>query len=162
MVLLMHAVLREARKKDMPLIKKFTVETGWKGIPESQRTLLDREKWNRHMVEVFENFYKRENSKIFVAEDEGQAFVGYVFVGESSDMMTGLGNFGFIYDIFVEEQSRGMGIGKMLLERAESYCREKSYSRIALMVSTANDSAIRLYNRMGFKSEQMYMGKELK
>jgi ribosomal protein S18 acetylase RimI-like enzyme len=162
MVLLMHVVLREAKKKDVPLIEKFTVETGWKGIPESQRTLLNREKWNRHMVEVFEDFYKRENSRIFVAEDEVQAFVGYVFVGESSDMLTGLGNFGFIYDIFVEEKFRGKGIGKMLLERAESHCREKSYSRIALMVATVNDSAISLYNRMGFKPEQMYMGKELK
>jgi ribosomal protein S18 acetylase RimI-like enzyme len=127
MVLLMHVILRKARKKDMPLIEKFTIETGWKGIPESQRTLLDREKWNRHMVEVFEDFYKRENSRIFVAEDEGQAFVGYVFVGESNDMLTGLWNFGFIYEIFVEEKSGGKGIGKMLLERAESYCREKTF-----------------------------------
>jgi hypothetical protein len=30
------------------------------------------------------------------------------------------------------------------------------------MVATVNDFAIGLYNRMGFKPEQMYMGKELK
>jgi ribosomal protein S18 acetylase RimI-like enzyme len=143
------------------MIKKFTVETGWAGIPESQRTFLDREKWNKHMVEVFENFYDKENSQISVAEDEKDRFVGYLFVGENRDMMTGL-SFGFIYDIFVEEKSRGKGIGKMLLEKAESYCREKGFSRIALMVAAANDSAMRLYNRMGFKPEQMYLGKELK
>jgi ribosomal protein S18 acetylase RimI-like enzyme len=161
MVLSMHIILREAREKDMSLVKKFTVETGWKGIPESQKALLDREEWNKHMTEVFEILYKRESSEIFVAEDERHAFVGYLFVGESSDMMTGL-NYGFIYDIFVEEKSRRKGIGKMLLEKAEGYCREKGYSKIALMVATVNDPATKLYYRLGFKPEHTYMGKELK
>jgi len=153
-------VIREARKTDMPLIRKFTVETGWKSIPETQRRRLDRKKWSKHMAEVFENLSKRESSKIFVAEDESQAFLGYLFVGESGDTMTGE-NYGFVYDIFVEEKSRGKGIGKILMEKAESYCRKNGYSRISLMVSTYNEPAIRLYTRMGFKREQTYMGKEL-
>jgi ribosomal protein S18 acetylase RimI-like enzyme len=161
MVLSMNIVLREARENDIPLMKKFTVETGWKSIPEGQKAFLDREKWNKHMIEVFERLYNRENSMIFVAEDEGHAFVGYLFVGESSDMMTGL-RYGFIYDIFVEEKSRRKGIGKILLEKAESYCREKGYSKIALMVATINDPATKLYCRLGFKPEHLYMGKELK
>ena len=156
----MYIVLRDAKETDMPLVERLTVETGWKGIPETQRKLLNREKWNKHMVEVFENISKRKNSEIFIAEDEQHGFIGYLFVGESGDMMTGL-SFGFIYDIFVEEKSRGRGIGKLLLEKAEDYCRSKGYSRIALMVSTANDSAIGLYTGTGFKPEQMYMAKEL-
>jgi ribosomal protein S18 acetylase RimI-like enzyme len=160
-VVLTRIVLRDATETDMSMIQKFTVETGWAGIPESERKLLDREKWKEHMIEVFENFSRRENSEIFVAEDERHRFVGYLFVGESRDMMTGL-SFGFVYDIFVEEKSRGKGIGKMLMEKAESHCREKGFSRVALSVSAANDSAIRLYNRMGFKPEHMILGKELK
>ena len=160
-VVLTRIVFRDAKESDMPMIRKFTVETGWASIPESLRTYLDREKWNKHMVEVFENIHNRENSEIFVAEGERDRFVGYLFVGESRDMMTGL-TFGFIYDIFVEEKSRGKRIGKMLMEKAESYCREKGFSRIALHVSAANDSAMRLYHRMGFRPEQMYLGKELK
>lgn len=156
----MHIVLREAKENDMPLVEKLTVETGWKSIPETQRVLLDREKWNKHMMEVFESFSKRESSEVFIAEDEQHVFIGYVFVGESGDMMTGL-SFGFIYDMFVEEKSRGKGIGKLLLEKAENHCRRKGYSRIALMVSATNDSAIRLYTGTGFKPEQMYMTKEL-
>jgi len=158
---LTRIVVRDAKESDMPMIKKLTVETGWAGIPESQRTRLDREKWNEHMVEVFENFYERENSEIFVAEDASGGFVGYLFVGESRDMMTGL-RFGFVYDIFVEEKSRGKGIGKMLMEKAESYCRDKGFSRIALNVSAANDAAIGLYKKMSFKPEHMILGKELK
>jgi ribosomal protein S18 acetylase RimI-like enzyme len=156
----MHVVLRKAKETDMSLVEKFTVETGWKGIPETQRMLLNKEEWNKHMVEVFKNFSRRENSEILIAEDEQHRFIGYLFVGESDDMMTGL-SFGFIYDIFVEEKFRGKGIGKLLLEKAENYCRRKGYSRIALMVSATNNSAIRLYTKSGFRPEQMYMAKEL-
>jgi hypothetical protein len=98
----MHLVLREAKETDMPLVERLAVETGWKGIPETQRKLLNREKWDKHMVEVFEDISKGKNSEIFIAEDEQHGFIGYLFVGESGDMMTGL-SFGFIYDIFVKK-----------------------------------------------------------
>jgi hypothetical protein len=73
MVVSMDTVLREARETDMPLVKKLTVETGWRGIPQRQRMLLDREKWNKHVMEVFENFSKREGSEIFIARMSGLA-----------------------------------------------------------------------------------------
>jgi ribosomal protein S18 acetylase RimI-like enzyme len=156
----MRVVFRNARKSDIPLIRKFTVETGWKGITGEEQKRLDRQKWNKHMEKVFENTAKRKGSRIFVAEDEHRAFLGYLFVGESGNMMTGE-TYGFIYDIFVKEEFRGKGIGKMLVEKAENYCREKGYSRLSLMVSTSNQRAINLYTRMGLRPEQIYMGKEL-
>ena len=156
----MHIILRRVKKTDIPLIKKFTEETGWKSIPESQRRTLDREKWSKHIEEVFENTFKRESSEIFVAEDESRAFLGYLFVGEGSNLMTGTSQ-GFIYDIFVKEEFRGKGIGTVLMEKAESRCQERGYSRIGLMVSPDNQLAIKLYTKMGFKTEQMFMEKEL-
>ena len=54
-----------------------------------------------------------------------------------------------------------MGIGELLLEKAEDYCRKKGYSRIALVVSAANQSAMRLYTKSGYKPEQVYVAKEL-
>ena len=159
--LLMRVVFRKTKTTDLPLIKKFTVETGWKDIPERQRRSLNQEKWSRHMEEVFENFARRENSKILIAEDENHVFLGYLFVGEGTDSMTGTTH-GFIYDIFVTEAHRDKGIGKTLMKKAESYCREKKYPRILLMVSAENLPAIHLYAKMGFKTEHMYMGKELR
>lgn len=156
----MRVTFREAKKTDLSLIKKFTVETGWKSIPESQRKNLDRETWSKHMVKAFESFFKREKSQIFVAENENHAFLGYLFVGETTDTMIGQ-SYGFIYDIYVKKEFRGKGIGKTLMEKAETHCRERGYSKISLMVSTSNQPAIRLYNRMGFKAEQMFMGKQI-
>ena len=156
----MHVVFRNARKSDIPLIKKFTVETGWKGITKEEQRRLDREKWSKHMEKVFENIARRKGSRIFVAEDEDHSFLGYLFVGESGNMMTGE-TYGFIYDIYVKEEFRGKGIGTMLMEKAENYCREKKYPRLSLMVSADNQRAVNLYAKMGLKPEQTYMSKEL-
>ena len=158
----MDVTIREARETDLELVRKYTVETAWTDFSETERKELekDKERWVRHLLEGFERLSKRENHKIFVAEDESHTFLGYLWVGESGNMMTGL-KFGFVYDIFVKHEFRGKGIGKILLEKAESYCREKGYSRLLLMVAVKNETAIRLYDSMGFKPEQTYMAKEL-
>jgi ribosomal protein S18 acetylase RimI-like enzyme len=156
----MDVTIREAKETDLQLVRKYTVETGWTSLSESERKELDKEKWTKHLLELFEKLSKKVTDKIFVAEDESHAFLGYLCVGEGSNMMTGLKH-GYIYDIFVKKEFRGKGIGKILLEKAESHCREKSYSRILLMVHVNNANAIGLYNKMGFKAEQMYMEKAL-
>lgn len=156
----MNVTFREARETDLQLVRKYTVETGWASLSESDRGELDKETWTKHMLKLFENLSKRETDKVFVVEDDSHAFLGYLWVGESNNMMTGKKQ-GFIYDIFVGREFRGKGIGKKLLEKAVDFCRERGYSRILLMVSASNETAVRLYDRMGFKAEQTYMGKVL-
>ena len=152
--------IREAKETDLQLVREYTVETAWRTFSESERKELDREKWTKHILEGFERLSKRETDRIFVAENESHAFLGYLWVGEGSNMMTGLKH-GYVYDIFVKKEFRKKGIGRILLEKAEDYCREKGYSRILLMVSADNANAIGLYNKIGFKKEQIYMGKAL-
>ena len=156
----MDVTIREAKETDLRIVRKYTVETAWATFSESERKQLDKEKWTKHILDGFERLSKRETDKIFVAEDEKHAFLGYLWVGEGRNMMTGLKHC-YVYDVFVKEEFRGKGIGRILLDKAESYCREKCYSRILLMVSVSNEVAIRLYDKMGFKAEQTYMAKGL-
>ena len=157
----MDVIIREAKETDLQLVRKYTVETGWTTVlSENERKQLDKEKWTKHILEGFERLSKRETDRIFVAEDESHTFLGYLWIGEGSNMMTGLKH-GYVYDVFVKEEFRGRGIGKMLLEKAESYCRKRGYSRILLMVSVSNQAAISLYDNIGFKAEQTYMAKVL-
>jgi len=156
----MDVTIREAKETDLQLVRKHTVETAWTSISENERKELDKEKWTKHILELFEKLSKRETDKIFVAEDKSHTFLGYLWVGEGSNMMTGLKH-GHVYDIFVKKGFRGKGLGRTLLEKAQSYCREKGYSRIRLMVYVNNANAIGLYNKMGFKTEQMHMEKAL-
>jgi ribosomal protein S18 acetylase RimI-like enzyme len=156
----MDVTIREAKESDLQLVREYGVETGWASLSESERGELDKDEWAKHMEELFKKLFDRETHRIFVAENESQVFLGYVWVGEGSNMMTGKRH-GFIYDIFVEKEFRGKGVGRTLLEKAESFCREKGYSRILLMVSVSNEVAAKLYGKMGFKIERVYMGKVL-
>ena len=53
-----------------------------------------------------------------------------------------------IMNIFVNEENRKQGIGTSLMEEM---FKNEEYSRIMLEVNENNDSAIRLYNKLGFK-----------
>jgi hypothetical protein len=101
----MDVTIREAKETDLNLVRKYTVETAWTVFSENERKELDKEKWTKHILEGFEKLSKRETDRIFVAEDESHTFVGYLWVGEGSNMMTGLRH-GFVYDIFVREEFR--------------------------------------------------------
>jgi ribosomal protein S18 acetylase RimI-like enzyme len=157
----MNVTIREAKETDLQLVRKFTVETCWTTVlSENERKQLDKEKWTKNILEGFEKLSKRETDRIFVAEDETHVFLGYLWIGEGNNMMTGLKH-GYVYGVFVKEEFREKGIGRKLMEKAESYCRERGYSRILLMVSVGNQAAISLYDNIGFKAEQTYMAKVL-
>jgi ribosomal protein S18 acetylase RimI-like enzyme len=156
----MNIHLGEAKATDMLLVKKMFVETSWDYVPETQKKLLDREKWNMNVIEDYENILREENTEVFIAKDEHRKYAGHLIVGQIRGMITKL-TFGYIYDIFVEEKFRGKGMGKLLLEKAKDYCRKKGHSRIALSVSATNDSAIKLYRRNGYKPERISMAKEI-
>lgn len=92
----MDVTFREAKDADLELVRKYAVETGWASLSESERKELDKERFAKSILGVVERLSKKETDMIFVAEDEWHAFVGYLWVGESSNMMTGLKH-GFIW-----------------------------------------------------------------
>ncbi|MBL8906227.1 MAG: GNAT family N-acetyltransferase [Rhizobiales bacterium] len=57
----------------------------------------------------------------------------------------------FLMAIGVYPEFRREGLGSMLLESAIGEAREAGVERISLTVSTANDDALRLYQRNGFR-----------
>lgn len=151
---------RRAKAAEMALVKEISIKAVWERFSTEQRRELDKETWSRRMGELFDMMVKKESHEVFVAEDDDQALLGYVWIGESSNPMTGT-NHGYIYDIFVKEEQRRKGIGMRLMEKAEQYCRETGYHEMLLMVAVNNHPAQRLYAKQGFKAEQMYMLKRL-
>ncbi len=151
---------RRAKDVEIALVKEISIRTAWERFSDEQRRELDKETWSRRMGELFDMMVKKESHEVFVAEDEKQAFLGYVWVGEGSNPMTGTKH-GYIYDVFVKEGLRRKGIGVMLMEKAERYCRETGYHEMLLLVAINNQPAQKLYVKQGFKAEQTYMLKRL-
>lgn len=73
----------------------------------------------------------------------GTALVGTVMVGHD-------GHRGWVYYLAVAEAERGAGLGRRLMEAAESWLREHGAVKLQLMVRETNDQVIGFYDRLGY------------
>jgi ribosomal protein S18 acetylase RimI-like enzyme len=60
-----------------------------------------------------------------------------------------------VHDVVVLASHRGRRIGQTLLAEVERVARERGACKLTLEVLSGNDSAIRLYRRIGFASYQL-------
>ena len=65
----------------------------------------------------------------------------------------------FIFDLLVFESERGHGYGEAALRALEPIARELGVGRIGLHVFGHNASAIRLYERIGYRATNLLMSK---
>lgn len=61
----------------------------------------------------------------------------------------------YVDTLCVDDLFRGHGIGTMLLKEAEKIAIEKGYSRVSLNVAQDNQSAKKLYQRVGYSKEKV-------
>lgn len=94
--------------------------------------------------------------QIFLSElNKGKAFCRVASKNENAVAGYCISN--LIYDelhilkVAVHEKFRRQGIGKLLIEDAIVFFRDKGAINIVLEVRVSNDSAIALYSKMGFK-----------
>jgi ribosomal protein S18 acetylase RimI-like enzyme len=86
---------------------------------------------------------------MFVAADADGSLVGMA-VGAAAPVED-RGETAALFAMWVAPEARGHGVGAALIEAVEGWARDEGYSRIGLGVTTSNESAIRLYERNGFR-----------
>ena len=121
------------------------------------------------LVELFENyrvFYKKEpnkesaenflserlklnDSEIFVTETADNNLVGFVQLYPlfSSTRMQRLW---LLNDLFVDEEFRGKGISKQLIETAKEFCKQTNACGLILETEKTNSIGNELYPKVGF------------
>jgi GNAT superfamily N-acetyltransferase len=67
----------------------------------------------------------------------------------------------FIYNIEIDEQHRGKGLGRALLTAAEQWCAAHDVSALRLNVFTYNTTAVSLYESAGFVPTNTNMMKRI-
>lgn len=106
-----------------------------------------------------------ENSMVLVAErtvDGQPAVIGYVYAGVEPPSWKELrGEAGFVHDLLVSDEARGMGVGERLLEAAVAWLAERGVPRVILWSAVPNTGAQRLFERHGFKPTMVEMTREL-
>ena len=104
---------------------------------------------------------KEPNVIILVAEKRGQV-LGYTYAGnEGSDYMSLRGPAGVLYDIVVDPEHRGAGVGRTLLEATLGALAAKGAPRVVLSTAEQNATAQRLFARAGFRRTMIEMTREL-
>ena len=101
------------------------------------------------------------NIVILVAERDGEV-VGYTYAGvEGNDYMSLRGPAGVLYDIVVDPDHRGHGVGGALLEATLEALEAKGAPRVVLSTAERNEPAQRLFARAGFRRTMIEMTREL-
>jgi ribosomal-protein-alanine N-acetyltransferase len=79
------------------------------------------------------------------------AEAGSLFAGSAVMLWRRGSRVGRLYSIAVSERSQGLGIGRRLLEACEREARRHDCTRISLEVRAANERAVDLYVRNGYR-----------
>lgn len=91
----------------------------------------------------FHDELKSPHSFPFSAFDGSGRLVGYICPMMVLDE-------GHILDVAVDPECRGLGLGRLLVEKVLAVCREQGAEFVSLEVRPSNESAIGLYRHLGF------------
>jgi ribosomal protein S18 acetylase RimI-like enzyme len=96
------------------------------------------------LVEFYTS-YDPDKDRVWVIESEGQ-MVGFLL------LMHRPGNQAQLRYFILEKDFRGIGLGRMLMDEWMAFYREKGYSGAYLYTTSGLNSAVRLYERAGFRN----------
>lgn len=85
---------------------------------------------------------------------------GCLWLTEAIDQWTGLAQ-AYVFLIYVAPEHRRKGIGKALMEYAQSWAKAQGYGAIGLQVFESNLPAMQLYAGLGYQSRAVWMTLEL-
>ena len=102
-----------------------------------------------------------ERSLLLVAKNKGR-LVGFVFANARRDFPLEASKFvGVVNDVYVLPEFRGKGIGKKLVVKCLKRMKALGMNATSLTVLTENKTAIKLYEKLGFRIHGYTMVKTL-
>ncbi len=149
MIIQMAEVQREGLK-ELQQISKTTFYQSFaeKNTAENMLYFLD----HYYSEEKLLSEWMNPNSMFFFARADSKT-IGYLKIN-TGDAQTVLPNVGSleIERIYIDQSMKGLGIGKLFLDKAFSVARENKLNSIWLGVWEHNTAAIRFYEKNGFQT----------
>lgn len=102
-----------------------------------------KEKWEHYLNRHHEN----EDSRIYVYE-ENTTIAGFIIFGTDDDHDK---KFGVIYDMLLNDNYKGKGLGSLLLQAATDYFKTQHINDCYLESGVENHSAHGFFEHKGFK-----------
>lgn len=148
----MSIVIREANRKDSPLILRFIKDLA--RYEKAEHEVLATE------FSIEKSIFGNDSStKVIICEKNGEpiGFAVYFF-----NYSTWLGKNGlYLEDLYVSHAQRGSGAGKMLLKYLAQVALENDCGRFEWSVLDWNEPAIKFYESLGAKPKSEWLGYQL-
>lgn len=96
---------------------------------------------------------------VLIAEDDAGSPLGFAHLYAVPDLSGRCR--AHISDIAVAESARGRGVGRALIEAAESWARERGFALLGLSAFATNEAALRFYDALGFGADTVTLIKPL-
>ena len=111
----------------------------------------DREAAAAYYDELMQRLARREG-RIILAEADGIAVaaMGFSLDEDAAYVVDDVRRHGTVTDLVVQEEWRGRGVGRLMLEEAERLTREAGFKRLVIGALVANEKAERTYRAFGF------------
>lgn len=152
--------IRNGSVRDWPFIQQLALEaityslSPLRGVDDDYAI-----NYRKQTLAGFWAWLQRSQSRVFIAEEKER--LGYLILNDrTNDELTGLPQ-AWVMDIAVIKSAWSQGVGKLLMERAEEYCREHEIKFIGLAVTSSNQRAVSLYESIGYTEERKLMLKQL-
>lgn len=129
-------------------------QTAWESMRShrQKRTSIDEVQGN--LQKQIDHFCGPEGLEhvAYVAKNKSGEPVGFIWVIESTSGFMAAA-FGWVMCIYVEAGFRGAGIGRRLMEFGEEWAQERGLIDMILNVSNHNETAISMYESLGYELE---------
>jgi len=136
----MKIILREATESDLPGLLTLYGQLG-----QDDGSVLPLETAHQ----IFKRFKSYPSYHLYVAELEGRLVGTFALL-----VMDNLGHMGspsaILEDVVVDENQRGIGIGKRMMEYAHELCRQQGCYKMTFSSNRNRDAAHRFYESLGF------------
>lgn len=151
-------IIRRAKSSDLKGINKLLLQVLM--VHHNGRPDLFKPNVKKYTDEELLTIIADDKKPIFVAVDENDEVLGYAFCifqqHINSNIFTDIKTL-YIDDICVDEEKRGMHIGKTLYDYVVDFAKANDCYNVALNVWACNESAMKFYESCGLVPQKVGM-----
>jgi len=155
-------IIRRATNADLPTLGRLGALLVQQHHDFDSRRFLAGNRSTPHHYSEFLGSQLADPDVVVLVAEQDQQVIGYTFAAmEGYDYKSLRGPAGLLHDILVDPDHRGHGVGRRLLDETVSILQQRGARQIVLSTAERNDSAQRLFARLGFRRTMIEMTREL-
>jgi ribosomal protein S18 acetylase RimI-like enzyme len=152
--------IRPWRESDEEFFLEMGVVAAQMSLTPAEVTSVSEAELRQATLETDQTLLNCDGMAVFIAENQERQRVGALWLGPRTNPLTRVTE-AWIYSIAVVPEFQGSGVGRAMMDFAETWAREHGYPSLGLMVSATNDRARGIYARRGYEDVTVLMRKPL-